>query len=212
MWPHVLTSCLLSLLLGQFLCEEISRQVEEEAGEEPEGGDLISRLLGLPKVWWPHTHLISSGWSLLAAGLSTALLAPSLVPQSRRVESDPASERVFRGVVARPHSWPWIAKLKVRRSSRPVSSSPDIFFSSDHIPTSRGPRQTAGLWRCADRHQVRPDRPALCVLGPQRGGGGRQAGGGLARQPRAGGAGRVQDPGQEDHHQAGLPGPDLRQV
>ena len=127
MWSHLLTSCLLSLLLGQFLSEEVSRQVEEEAGEEPQG-DLISRLLGLPKVWWPHTHLISSGWSLLAAGLSTALLAPSLVPQSRRVESDPASERVFRGVVARPHSWPWIAKLKVTRAAQVGRFSSFQFF------------------------------------------------------------------------------------
>ena len=24
-----------------------------------------------------------------------------------------ATERIYRGVVAKPHSWPWIAKLKV---------------------------------------------------------------------------------------------------
>ena len=113
---RVITSYLLySLLLCQLLCDEAEVQAgllpRDEAGEE----DLISRLLGLPGVWWPHNHILTSGWSLLAAGLSSVLLGSSLLPQTRTSASDLPSERVFRGVVARPNSWPWIAKLKVTR-------------------------------------------------------------------------------------------------
>lgn len=73
--------------------------------------DLLSRVVGVPGVWWPASHLVSSAWSLLAAGLSTAVVGASFLPQLRR--SDQVSERIYRGVVAKPHSWPWIAKLKV---------------------------------------------------------------------------------------------------
>ena len=76
--------------------------------------DLLSRVVGVPGVWWPASHLVSSAWSLLAAGLSTAVVGASFLPQLRR--SDQVSERIYRGVVAKPHSWPWIAKLKVRMS------------------------------------------------------------------------------------------------
>ena len=74
--------------------------------------DLLSRVVGVPGVWWPASHVVSSAWSLLAAGLSSALVGASFLPQLRR--SDQVSERIYRGVVAKPHSWPWIAKLKVK--------------------------------------------------------------------------------------------------
>ena len=61
------------------------------------------------------------------------------------------------------------------------------------------------MWRCSDIRQVHIDGPALRVLGPQRAGGGREAGGRVAGQSRQGGPGRGQCPGQEDHHQTRLP-------
>ena len=123
MWSRVITSYFLSsLLLWQLLCEEpdLSRVLDEEADQETGGvAGLLSRVLGLPGVWWPHTHIFANGWSLLAAGISSAVVGASFLPQTpqtRRSDTDRPSERVFRGVVAKPHSWPWIAKLKVTRS------------------------------------------------------------------------------------------------
>ena len=101
-------------------------------------------------------------------------------------------------------------------SKMPGQTRPDRqgrnFLCLDHIQTSRGSRETQGLWRSSHRGQVRADCPPLRLLGPQRGRGGRAAGGGVAREPRQGGPGRPQDPSEEDHHQAGLPGSHLRQV
>ena len=112
MWSAkiILSYCLTFLLLWPALhCQE--------ADEEEEG--LLSRVFGLPGVWWPHTHIFANGWSALAAGLSSAVVGASLLPGNRRSQPSRATERVFRGVVAQPHSWPWIAKLKVRCQARP---------------------------------------------------------------------------------------------
>ena len=119
MWSDqiILSCCLTSILLWAAVqCEEA--QQEEEAG-------LVARVLGLPGVWWPHTHIFANGWSALAAGLSSALVGASLLPGNRRSQPSRATERVFRGVVAQPHSWPWIAKLKVRpgQTARVVETS-----------------------------------------------------------------------------------------
>ena len=107
MWSDkiVLSCCLTLILLWPAVqCEEAE---QEEAG-------LLSRVFGLPGVWWPHPHIFANGWSALAAGLSSAVVGASLLPGNRRSQPSRATERVFRGVVAQPHSWPWIAKLKVR--------------------------------------------------------------------------------------------------
>ena len=100
----ILSCCLAILLWATVQCEETQ---QEEAG-------LLARVFGLPGVWWPHTHIFANGWSALAAGLSSAVVGASLLPGNRRSQPSRATERVFRGVVAQPHSWPWIAKLKVR--------------------------------------------------------------------------------------------------
>ena len=206
MWSAkiILLYCLSFLLLWPALhCEE----TDEE-------GDLLSRVFGLPGVWWDHTHIFANAWSAVAAGLSSAVLGAALLPANRRSGPSRATERVFRGVVAQPHSWPWIAKLKVRKSSPAQTRERQArnFLCLDHIQTSWGSRETEGLWRGPHSGQVRPDGQTLRVLGPQRGRRGRQAGGGLAGQPRPGGPGWAQDPREENHHQAGLPSSDVCQV
>ena len=168
MWSLQITWYLLcSVLVLPLLCEDPS---EGAGGEE----GFLSRVLGLPGVWWPHTHIFSNAWSLLAAGLSSAVVGASFLPKLRRSDVDQATERVFRGVVAQPHSWPWLAKLKVRRPSTPTRR--ETFLCLDHIPTSRGQSETESLWRSSHSGQICADCQTLRVLGPQWGRGGRQAG------------------------------------
>ena len=115
MWSHqlILSLLLTSILLWPGLeCEEVDQEKEG-------GGGPLARVFGLPGVWWPHTHIFANGWSALAAALSSAVVGASLLPASRRSQTSRATERVFRGVVAQPHSWPWIAKLKVRARAGP---------------------------------------------------------------------------------------------
>jgi hypothetical protein len=71
----------------------------------------LSSLAGVTGVWWPGSHVISSWWSLLAAGLSSIAIGAAVLPAGRR--SDSVEDRVFRGVEAEPYSWPWIVKIKV---------------------------------------------------------------------------------------------------
>ena len=54
------------------------------------------------------TNKVSSLAGLLAAGL-TGLVYKSLMKQTE------TQDRIFRGAEAEPHSWPWIAKIKVGR-------------------------------------------------------------------------------------------------
>ena len=74
-------------------------------------------------------QILGNTWSLLAAGISSAVVGASFIPQIKRMDQVvvkldmcvrntffKASERIYRGVVAKPHSWPWIAKLKVTLS------------------------------------------------------------------------------------------------
>ena len=108
----------------------------EAAAEGGEAG-LVSRVLGLPGVWWGARETVSSAWGLVAAGLSSVLVGASVLPQLAQVSltsrprccvltsaahaqgpratsrRDEVTERIYRGVVAQPHSWPWVAKLKV---------------------------------------------------------------------------------------------------
>ena len=74
---------------------------------------VLSDITGMQGVWWPGSHVISSWWSLLAAGLSSLAIGATVLPATRRLDN--VEDRVFRGVQAEPYSWPWIAKLKVRR-------------------------------------------------------------------------------------------------
>ena len=112
----------------------------EAAAEGGEAG-LVSRVLGLPGVWWGARETVSSAWGLVAAGLSSVLVGASVLPQLAQVSltsrprcrvltsaahaqgpratsrRDEVTERIYRGVVAQPHSWPWVAKLKVGHCS-----------------------------------------------------------------------------------------------
>ena len=112
----------------------------EAAAEGGEAG-LVSRVLGLPGVWWGARETVSSAWGLVAAGLSSVLVGASVLPQLAQVSltsrprcrvltsaahaqgpratsrRDEVTERIYRGVVAQPHSWPWVAKLKVGHGS-----------------------------------------------------------------------------------------------
>ena len=112
----------------------------EAAAEGGEAG-LVSRVLGLPGVWWGARETVSSAWGLVAAGLSSVLVGASVLPQLAQVtltsrprccvltsaahaqvpratsRRDEVTERIYRGVVAQPHSWPWVAKLKVGHCS-----------------------------------------------------------------------------------------------
>ena len=119
---NVFVTVIWTLLTLQF---HVSGNNEEAVGTHDGDNDLLARVVGVPGVWWPVSHLVSSAWSLLAAGLSSAVVGASFLPQLRR--SDQVSERIYRGVVAKPHSWPWIAKLKVRMS----------LWQNQHIGSSR---------------------------------------------------------------------------
>ena len=112
----------------------------EAAAEGGEAG-LVSRVLGLPGGWWGARETVSSAWGLGAAGLSSVLVGASVLPQLAQVSltsrprccvltsaahaqgpratsrRDEVTERIYRGVVAQPHSWPWVAKLKVGHCS-----------------------------------------------------------------------------------------------
>ena len=95
---------------------ELSDVVGDDHGDKVEGRDVeddvaLSEIAGVKGVWWPGTHAISSWWSLLAAALSSVAIGAAVVPAVRR--SDMVEDRVFRGVLAEQHSWPWMAKLKV---------------------------------------------------------------------------------------------------
>ena len=95
---------------------ELSDVVGDDHGDNVEGRDVeddvaLSEIAGVKGVWWPGTHAISSWWSLLAAALSSVAIGAAVVPAVRR--SDMVEDRVFRGVLAEQHSWPWMAKLKV---------------------------------------------------------------------------------------------------
>ena len=61
----------------------------------------------------------------------------------------------------------------------------ETFFCPDHIQETRGQDQEASVWRSSDSGEIHPDRPPLRVLGPQRRGGGRSPGPGVAWQPRS---------------------------
>ena len=115
----------LCVLVVNTFCQ-VSAEISEEVGVEHEDtlegrgvedDNLVPKLSGLEElagvrgVWWPGSHVISSWWSLLAAGLSSVALGAAVLPAVRR--SDTVEDRVFRGVEAEPYSWPWIAKIKV---------------------------------------------------------------------------------------------------
>ena len=70
---------------------EISKEVciEQEDTVEGRGADddnLVPKISGLAElagvrgVWWPGSHVISSWWSLLAAGLSSVALGAAVLP------------------------------------------------------------------------------------------------------------------------------------
>ena len=112
----LVTYAVVTLSLYECTETEVTSNNIVRANDDTNDEDLVSRVLGLPGVWWPASHLVTNAWSLLAAGLSSAVLGASFLPlpplpQIRRL--DQVSERIYRGVVAKPHSWPWIAKLKV---------------------------------------------------------------------------------------------------
>ena len=102
----VISSLLVLLTDSQLIQNEAIVRASDDHSDS-----LVSRVLGVPSVWWPVSHLVTNTWSLVAAGLSSAVVGASLLPQIRRM--DKVSERIYRGTVARPNSWPWIAKLKV---------------------------------------------------------------------------------------------------
>jgi len=103
------------VLVVNTICQ-VSAEQSDEVGDEHddniEGRDVedIPEIAGVKGVWWPGSHTISSWWSLLAAGLSSVAIGAAVLPAVRR--SDMVEDRVFRGVQAEQHSWPWMAKLK----------------------------------------------------------------------------------------------------
>jgi len=102
---------ILTSLLSIVECNasDVTRNVTKARASD-ENDNLLSRVVGVPGVWWPVTQIVTNAWSLFAAGISATVVGASLLPQLRR--SDQVSERIYRGVVAKPNSWPWIAKLK----------------------------------------------------------------------------------------------------
>ena len=104
------------VLVVNTICQ-VSAEQSDEVGDEHddniEGRDVedIPEIAGVKGVWWPGSHTISSWWSLLAAGLSSVAIGAAVLPAVRR--SDMVEDRIFRGVQAEQHSWPWMAKLKV---------------------------------------------------------------------------------------------------
>ena len=112
--------------------------------------DGLSGLSGLTGVWWPGSHVISSWWSLLAAGLSSVAIGTAVLPGIRR--SDSVEERVFRGVEAEPYSWPWIAKLKV--GHKQIEIQIYLFSMPDHLPETRSKSTKESLRGSPDCRQV----------------------------------------------------------
>lgn len=108
--------------------------------------DLLSRVLGVPGVWWPAAQVTSDlcplscvtsiflrysatrgrCWRreyhrlslvhLFSRKLREWIRCGGQINWNMNEENSTyfqATERIYRGVVAKPHSWPWIAKLKV---------------------------------------------------------------------------------------------------
>ena len=124
---HLMIVVFCALVVNK-ICQ-VSAEISEEAGVERndniEGRSFkedndnyapkqsgLPELAGVKGVWWPGSHVISSWWSLLAAGLSSVAIGAAVLPAVRR-RSDTVEDRVYRGVEADPYSWPWIAKIKV---------------------------------------------------------------------------------------------------
>ena len=99
-------------------------------------------------VWWPGSHVISSWWSLLAAGLSSLAIGATVLPATRRLDN--VEDRVFRGVQAEPYSWPWIAKLKVRRVTPLKNNLNKIISCIDYLPEARSKSTEESLRRGSD--------------------------------------------------------------
>jgi len=98
-----------TMLLAVVLASNSSR---EDRGEDPE--DDLSKIGGLPTVWWSPIQHGATLPSLLAAGLSSLAIGAAVVsrsPNEAEARHD-SFDRVYRGVEARPHSWPWVAKIK----------------------------------------------------------------------------------------------------
>ena len=81
----------------------------------------------------------------------------ALLPPDRRAGT--GIDRVYRGVEAAPYSWPWIAKLKVRR---PGPARNTDHCPPDLLPGGRRPGAAPGLRRGADRTKICVDGAALC--------------------------------------------------
>lgn len=84
----------------------------------------IAKIGGLPGIWWsPLEHGVSGWSSLLAAGLSSLAIGAAVVSRAPgeghawAEERQDQYDRVYRGVQAQPHSWPWVAKIKTIFSS-----------------------------------------------------------------------------------------------
>jgi len=111
---HIITVSSSFTLAAEVAGTAASEAAPRTSDDTGASGDLLSRVIGVPGVWWPAAQILGNTWSLLAAGISSAVVGasflPRIMPQTRRM--DQASERIYRGVVAKPHSWPWIAKLK----------------------------------------------------------------------------------------------------
>jgi len=123
---HLMIVVFYALVVNK-ICQ-VSAEISEEAGvghnDNIEGRSFkedndnyapkqsgLPELAGVKGVWWPGSHVISSWWSLLAAGLSSVAIGAAVLPAVRR-RSDTVEDRVYRGVEADPYSWPWIAKIK----------------------------------------------------------------------------------------------------
>ena len=84
----------------------------------------------------------------------------ALLPTDRRTGT--GIDRVYRGVEAAPYSWPWIAKLKVRKPGPARTARNTDYCPPDLLPGGRRAGAAPGLRRGADRTQICVDGAALC--------------------------------------------------
>ena len=132
------STSILLLLMGVAVALGSNSSREDRGEDEAEG---VSKIGGIPSIWWSPIQHGATLPSLLAAGLSSLAIGAAVVSRSpneaearhdefdrvyRGVDGDDGGDdgddgdndgddgddRFYRGVEARPHSWPWVAKIK----------------------------------------------------------------------------------------------------
>ena len=136
------STSILLLLMGVAVALGSNSSREDRGEDEAED---VSKIGGIPSIWWSPIQHGATLPSLLAAGLSSLAIGAAVVSRSpneaearhdefdrvyRGVDGDDGgdeggddgddggddgddgNDRVYRGVEARPHSWPWVAKIK----------------------------------------------------------------------------------------------------